>query len=98
MDVYREKRRHTPGPWEYFQGAICYGSPDERSVICTPYLSNGTPEADCILMAAAPELLELAKLCREVIDDDLENRPARYSLGSLHKRLVKLIEKCEGSL
>lgn len=58
----REKRTHTPGPWEYFQGAICFGSPDERMVLCTPHLHQGTPEEDCILMAAAPDLLRVAEL------------------------------------
>lgn len=53
-----DRSKRTPGPWEYFQGAICFGKPDERMVLCTPHLHQGTPEADCILMAAAPELLE----------------------------------------
>lgn len=29
-------------------------------------------------------------MCQEVIDDELENRPARHSLGNLHARLKAL--------
>ena len=34
--------------------------------------------------ARVRELEELLALCKDVIDDDLENRAARHSLGRLH--------------
>lgn len=44
------------------------------------------------------ELRELAKLAMEVIDDDLEERPPRHSLGNLYARLKHILgennDKC----
>lgn len=51
--------KHTPGPWEYFQGQICFGKPEERGVICS--IDDRVSEEDCLLMAAAPELLSVAQ-------------------------------------
>lgn len=39
------------------------------------------------------ELLWLLEKCEEVVDDDLENRPARHSLGKLHVDLVRSLEE-----
>jgi hypothetical protein len=49
----------------------------------------------CPIHRYAGELFELAKLSRDIVDDDLENRPARHSLGSLHARLKHVISNCE---
>lgn len=87
MDVYREPRKHTPGPWEYFQGCICFGSPEDRRIIVGTDIAR-VPEADSILMAAAPELLASLK---EVLADaswELE-RP-------IIKRAEAVIAKAEG--
>lgn len=44
-------------------------------------------EANARLVCQAPVLHELCRLCREVVDDALEDRPIRHSLGNLHARL-----------
>ena len=39
------------------------------------------------------KLVELAKLCYDVIEDDLEERPARHSLGNLSARLRAILKE-----
>ena len=39
------------------------------------------------------KLMELAQLCYDVIEDDLEERPARHSLGNLSARLRTLLRE-----
>ncbi len=41
------------------------------------------------------ELEALLKLCQDVIDDDLEGRPARHSLGNLHARIQAVLDRKE---
>ena len=42
---------------------------------------------------AHEKLVELAKLCYDVIEDDLEERPARHSLGNLSARLRAILKE-----
>jgi len=39
------------------------------------------------IAAERERIRPLLKKCREIVDDDLENRPARHSLGRLHVEL-----------
>ena len=43
------------------------------------------------------EITDLLKKCEQIIDDDLENRPARHSLGNLHARLKAVLAKIRGA-
>jgi hypothetical protein len=52
--------------------------------------------ANARLIAAAPELLELAKMAYENLDDDIENKPMRHSCGRLIAGLRAAIAKAEG--
>lgn len=45
------------GPWEYFQGGICFGKPEERLQLISFEGSRATM-GDARLMAAAPDLLK----------------------------------------
>lgn len=56
-------------------------------------VADRVTESDGALIVAAPDLLELAELAADVIDDDLEERPARHPLGNLHARLKAAIKK-----
>ncbi len=38
-------------------------------------------------------LFGLLKKCEEIVDDDLEERPARHSLGRLHAELVRALKE-----
>lgn len=44
------------------------------------------------LKADNAQLRGLLEKCMEVVDDDLENRPARHSLGKLHAELKKALK------
>lgn len=46
-------------------------------------------------LKAAPELARLAKMAAECLDDDLENRPMRHSIGRLHAEITHLLEALE---
>lgn len=50
--------KHTPGPWEIYLGIEGYGIKG----VCGGYYGDIENEADARLIAAAPELLEAAKL------------------------------------
>ena len=41
--------------------------------------------------ARLAEAVELLRRCRDVIDDDLDERPARHSLGRLHAKLARFL-------
>lgn len=41
------------------------------------------------------EITNLLRKCEEIIDDDLENKPARHSLGNLNARLRAVIVRIE---
>lgn len=43
--------------------------------------------ADMAIREERERLKPLLKRCEEIVDDDLENRPARHSLGRLHAEL-----------
>ena len=93
---------HTPGPW-VVEGEDIFAkvmSPAGWIIAETDHVHVGKPGeweavhlANMRLIAVAPELLELARIAADVVDDDLENRPARHSLGNLHARLRAAIRK-----
>lgn len=74
-----------------------------RGTICVIPLPKDGGTMDCYENAqfifaavkAYDELLALARLCRDAIDDDLENLPSRHSLGNLRARLSAAIAKAE---
>ena len=53
---------HTPGPWRYAPGEIVYG-PSGESVASCRFVTNfkDTNVANMRLVAAAPDLLQVAK-------------------------------------
>lgn len=87
---------HTPGPWTLDpETGVVFDSSGAKAIQTGGFLCDEETKANARLIAAAPELFELAKLCREIVDDDLENRPARHSLGNLHARLKTIIRNVE---
>lgn len=74
--------KHTPGPWEakphptrqgrWFVQAHFYGDEIKQSDVCE--LSNDNREANARLIAAAPDLLSVAKLALKTILDEAEAR------------------------
>lgn len=85
----QEKKRHTPGPWEYFHGQLCFGVPEERRVICSPGL-QGVPEADCLLMAAAPDLLQACEFFKKWM---LCGQPSPYTDSQILEVVERAIKK-----
>jgi len=93
---------HTPGPWEiedeYVQQA---GKPDVG--LCSVlnmdvggdkgWYRGPTTEANARLMAAAPDLLAVAK---RMLDFALDGGDFAYPLGSLYE-LEQAVAKAEGS-
>jgi hypothetical protein len=82
--------KHTPGPWEYDASAemIVAG---KRTVI---FETGSASEADCRLLAAAPELLaELEQLVRtvEMMGNDI---PVNVGVSVLSSK--EIIAKAEG--
>lgn len=77
----------APAPWTYYPTQNVVG--DASGILVARLVMES--QVDGKLIAAAPELLELAKLCREIVDDSLEERAPRHSLGALHARLKNVI-------
>lgn len=75
---------HTPGPWEYFQGDICAGKPDDRVPVIQ--IVNPTALADLELVAAAPDLLE----CLERFLGEAGKTPRAVALA------IKAVNKARG--
>ena len=60
--------------------------------------SNHAIERLCALAMRGVEMdtaTEIIRLASDNADDDLENRPARHSVGNLHARCVAFIAKAE---
>lgn len=106
---------HTPGPWrtEYFSGAYSIhgmlGGRTERRDAQLAEVRNFTPhptpgeraeiDANAALIAAAPELLELAQLVmRETEEDENGDMPdhPRGALYTLRKAAQAVLAKAEG--
>jgi hypothetical protein len=70
--------KHTPGPWKFlpresrFRPAVQRGTEGAFSV---SGLTNEREDADAILIAAAPDLLEALQLCREHMYNHASNTP-----------------------
>jgi hypothetical protein len=65
--------------------------------VCDPSYGPAKQEvSNRRLIVAAPDLLDLVRLSREIVDDSLEERAPRHSLGNLHARLKKVIAYIDG--
>ena len=82
-------QKHTPGPWEYFQGDICHGKPEERERILQ--CPGRMLAADADLIAAAPDLLEAL---REMWQSVSECNPEKRCRGLI--KAGRAIAKAEG--
>lgn len=101
------KVMHTPGPWEYsqFKTAQCSGyeiekHDDDGRCMLTVTLYNGVPggdEANARLIAAAPELYDLAQEYRSLltahIQADGENEESDNAT-----MFMKVIDRVDGVL
>lgn len=64
------KSKHTPGPWSYFHDTCAECEREGRAEYDIPEVPGGhhgrfTNEDDARLIAAAPELLDVAKALRQ---------------------------------
>lgn len=97
--------RHTPGPWK-----MTTDSSGQQIEIAGPRKSERIAEmvrtdtaigqsnevyANARIIAESPEMYELCHLAAQVIDDDLEGRAPRHSLGRLHARLCAVLNRIE---
>lgn len=84
--------QHTPGPWEHFSACeVTANDPaGESSHVLIAYTyESPNPQADALLIAAAPELLAaLKEQVAECFDDDPCDMCARH---------MALIARSEGS-
>lgn len=78
--------RATPGPWEYFQGAICVGGPDVRRVLFHMPDTRATM-ADARLVAAAPDMLEVLEAIAYWMTD--AKLPCCFPAGLVHAAIAK---------
>lgn len=63
--------KHTPGPWGYKSGLIMeamYNGFTIANVKDASEVDRGRDEANGLLMAAAPELLEVAHVARGILE------------------------------
>lgn len=105
MNSTNSQTQHTPGPWAAFINPITgrgnisldpHGS-------CKPLLSHAVSGADARLIAAAPELLEVARAfeaARELwipADCDAEHSSELMSLHVLLNKVTAAIAKAEGN-
>jgi hypothetical protein len=106
--------KHTPGPWHYQEKSDAYThiirGPNNEYVAGFSQHSNGRSEADARLAAAAPELLEAARVALESLrawnaididsrnlDDDMKAAVIRsYEASPEIQGLLKAIAKAEG--
>lgn len=54
---------------------------------------NETVDIGERLLSLLGKAKETLSKCRDIIDDDLENRPARYALGPLHANVSVLLDE-----
>ena len=99
---------HTPGPWEFVRGTQhrqkvfeVYAVDDIHGKPCKSILSASRPvvnlEANCHLIAAAPDLLEALKdatSCIAGISDGLEPPPD----SDMGERLAGLLKQCSAAI
>lgn len=103
---------HTPGPWRATQGDLLRVTTAKKKVplvICGVHRlgkyggpSEGDPLANAHLIAAAPELLELAKLLARTVEYEIrrdekkgDDEGARLKSMTLHQ-VREVIAKAEG--
>jgi hypothetical protein len=102
MEAKKEKRAHTPGPWE--KATIGIGTNSKQVVWLgentgkqVQVIGTGRDHANARLIAAAPEMLEMCKLfeeCMETIDGK-DGYDASYELAKVREVLAK-VEGGEG--
>ena len=96
------EQEHTKGPWHRFGGMVDgYGIASLDSVIIAQDAFNGLHnDANAKLIAAAPELLEVAgtalELCENLLDYYNDKWWHRDSIGELCHQLRLAITKAEG--
>jgi len=106
-----ENSKYTPGPWDWPKGSITVRGPkpenikicDMSSVVatCPPYsLSVSEQEANARLIAAAPELLDVASRWISCLTSLAEGNPSKHYRGLLQTTIMhdmkQAIAKAEG--
>lgn len=91
--------KHTPGPWECRLGMeadgpdgafVIYGPDTATLTARTPWMSRRDESAaNARLMAAAPELLQVAVLVASWLDADSGNAPLQKAKYELAKSLAR---------
>ena len=66
---------------------------DESIFLFIPSISDKQAEYAARAINQHEKLLELAQLAYEVIEDDLDELPARHSLGNLSARLRTILQE-----
>lgn len=61
------ERRHTPGPWRIINGDLA--NKKFHQIVGPAILKSPIGEDDCNLIAAAPELLEVAYATRKLVSE-----------------------------
>lgn len=96
--------KHTPGPWQYvFEGGTTafITEADGSTIICIRTTENTTAHKDLVanacLIAAAPELLEAVKYCRQKIAYMTEHGEW-YSPGRAIEKADAAIAKATGGV
>lgn len=82
--------KHTKGPWRQHGEII---NSDEREIAIIPNFKSKKDNANARLIAAAPDLLEVAKMSLDAI-----KAMYGYQNSTLVEILEKVINKAEGSL
>ncbi len=89
----------TPRPWHLHPSGranalelftvFCGHGETQFNQVCQA--EKGDAELIVRAVNAHDELIDLITMAADVIDDELENQPARHSLGELHARLCAVI-------
>ena len=87
------KAKHTPGPWKFTQSKSCVrvsSEFEEFGDLATVWEYYGNAEANAMLIAAAPELLEASiQFRRSVMTGDYDALPTMDALAILDAAIAK---------